>query len=651
MKNWFVFFLTALVSAQLFSQRSNLQLARYTIQVSLDDRHHSLDGSLKLNYTNPSSDTLNFIWFQLWPNAFKNDRTAYSEKMLDSGRNDFYFSEKDQKGYINRLVFRSGNDILSQEDHPKYIDIIKVKLARSLPPGEATIISSSFHVQLPYNFSGFGHIGHLYNIQNWYPSVAAYYSNGWHPKPFTGQQQEVNADYEVSVTVPKKYVLQTNGQLLDSISADTVKTLRYYAAHVHDFVWSARRVGAKNPVPEKTLEDRISELAPEILSKKILPAAGYNVYDGLEVGVLVQNNCRAQDNKLTYYAAPMYAINSKTITGLAGVNYKFGAGSYFSEMNIGFNTYRASDLKGADSAGHKVFGSFYKIAPYVRFMLPQNNNNIEKWVELRTFIIGEKEFDYIKYSVDSFYYPVEAKTKIRYLNQVTFSYASHRSLYPYDAQLQLQQACSFYRLNGEAHYFFNYSKGGGLGARIFAAKFGYIGNSTNSDTYRYQPKLTAVRGNEDYTYGDAFLGRNEFSGFPAQQMMLRDGGFKLRTDLFQDLQGRSDNWVAAMNFNTTLPVKMFSTGFPLRIFLDAGSYAEAWKKENTQSRFLYVTGLQLSFFKNLLNVYAPVFYSKVFRDNLKTVPDENTFLKRISFSLDFNPFFRTAVQAHHASKS
>src|SRR5205814_5548931 len=154
------------------------------------------------------------------------------------------------------------------------------------------------------------------------------------------------------------------------------------------------------------------------------------------------------------------------------------------------------------------------------------------------------------------------------------------------------------------------------------------------ETSIYQPKLTAVRGDEDYTYGNYFYGRNEHTGFSSQQVMMRDGDLKLRTDLFQGLQGRSDNWIASMNFNSSLPNKVFPVKLPIKIFLDVGTYAEAWKKNATTSRFLYVGGLQLSLFKGIVNFYAPLLYSKEFRDQLKSVPEENKFFKRISFSVD-----------------
>ena len=120
--------------------------------------------------------------------------------------------------------------------------------------------------------------------------------------------------------------------------------------------------------------------------------------------------------------------------------------------------------------------------------------------------------------------------------------------------------------------------------------------------------------------------------------MMRDGGLKLRTDLFQGLQGRSDNWVASINLSTTIPPNILPKFIPLRIFLDFGTYADAWEKESTTSRFLFVGGLQLSFIKGLVNIYAPLFYSSEFSDNLKTVPEENKFLRKISFSIDIQRF-------------
>ena len=48
------------------------QHVAYDIEVTLDDSAHTLDAYEKIIYTNNSPDTLRFIWFHLWPNAYKN---------------------------------------------------------------------------------------------------------------------------------------------------------------------------------------------------------------------------------------------------------------------------------------------------------------------------------------------------------------------------------------------------------------------------------------------------------------------------------------------------------------------------------------------------------------------------------------------------
>src|SRR6185295_16133675 len=102
------------------------QEVNYTIDVSLNDVDHSLRGFEKIEYTNHSPDTLKFIWFHIWPNAYKNDQTAFSDHLLENGNTKFYFSDKDQKGYINRLDFKVDNKTAETQDHPEHIDIVKV---------------------------------------------------------------------------------------------------------------------------------------------------------------------------------------------------------------------------------------------------------------------------------------------------------------------------------------------------------------------------------------------------------------------------------------------------------------------------------------------------------------------------------------------
>jgi hypothetical protein len=188
----------------------------------------------------------------------------------------------------------------------------------------------------------------------------------------------------------------------------------------------------------------------------------------------------------------------------------------------------------------------------------------------------------------------------------------------------------------------NYPKGGGLALRFFAGKFFYTGAKTFSsafETSRYHLNMSGPNGYEDYTYSNYFFGRNEFEGFASQQMMNRDGAFKVRTDLLSEKIGRSDDWLSTLNLSTTIPDKinplsLLPIKIPLKIYADLGTYAAAWKDDATTGRFLYNAGLQISLIKNLVNIYFPLVYSKVYRDYFKsTVPDKR-FLRNISFTID-----------------
>ena len=105
-------------------------------------------------------------------------------------------------------------------------------------------------------------------------------------------------------------------------------------------------------------------------------------------------------------------------------------------------------------------------------------------------------------------------------------------------------------------------------------------------------------------------------------------------DAYDYVQGRSANWVSALNFSTSLPRKLFPVPVPIRIFFDVGTYAEAWNTNAQTSRFLYTGGIQLSLLKNVLNIYAPLVYSGDFRDLIKT----ETFWRKLTFSIDIQNF-------------
>ncbi len=919
------------------------QQVNYTIDVSLNDKEHTLDGFERIEYINNSPDTLKFIWFHLWPNAYKNDKTAFSDQSLENGSTKFYFSDKEDRGYINRLEFKVNDQTAFTEDHPNYIDIIKLILPAPLSPGGIVTITTPFHVRLPHNFSRGGHDGESYQATQWYPKPAVYDRKGWHPIPYLDQGEFYSefGNYDVRISLPKNYVVAATGDLqnedeknwlltrsnfswvpkkekiktkygqtktftqLFPVSSSESKTIRYIQNNVHDFAWFAdkrfivkhdtcrlasgkiidayifytpdessswnnslqtvedairtrsewvgeypynvvsavqgpqgfgggmeyptitlispamsgamldftiahevghnwfygilgtnerlhpwmdegvntfydnryskwkygekgeiglggnglairdaerllfkskaaarkdqpinteggqftnlnydliayyktgawlelieKKIGKeafdkamqeyykqwqfKHPYPEdfrKTFEsvsgqDLSNEFAllntkgslPGLEKKGtqvifpfspkaiisyikvqpkdailISPMIGLNSYDKFMIGGVI-TNYKLPSSGFQFLAIPLYSTGAKKLNGLGKLNYSFYPDRKLRKIDLFVNASSFSMNKFEKDDGDEVTARFRKIVPGIRLTFNEKNarKSVNRYIQWKSFLIDEEAF---RISYDSVFSPtdtivtqnVSTVSVDRTLHQLKFVIENFRVLYPYRAELNIEQGKNFVRAGFTGNYFFNYPKKGGLDVRLFAGKFFYTNDPSlleKFNTDRYKLKLTSVGGFEDYTYSDYFIGRNKYTGAASQQLMLRDGGLKIRVDQFEgdpdfSKRIRSDDLLFALNLSSTLPNGILPAFIPLKVFADIGTTNAMWKKENSYGKIAYVAGLQLSLFKKTINIYAPLLYSKEFKFLLSSDPENNKFSKKISFSIDISNF-------------
>jgi hypothetical protein len=381
------------------------------------------------------------------------------------------------------------------------------------------------------------------------------------------------------------------------------------------------------------------------------PSLGRNAYDKFMLGAFV-TNYKFPLNSFKFFAAPMYAFGSKRMTGIGRIDYSIYPKKSLRKINLFLAYSNFSMNQFTDSAGKDYFLSFEKFAPGIRFTFREKDprSTMHRFLQWKSYFIKEGELRFKRDSIPSppgFVTRITTENVNRYLNQLTLVIENNRALYPYHGELKFEQAKEFYRAGFTGNYFFNYRKEGGLSTRLFAGKFFYAGSKTIDKEFltdRYHLNMTGPIGFEDYTYSDYFIGRNEFEGFPSQQIMMRDGGFKIRTDLLADKVGKTDDWLIATNLAATIPsglnpLSLLPVKIPLKIFFDLGTYADAWKSDFEGDRFLYEAGVQLSVFKDLVNFYVPILYSKVYRDYFQTVLEKKgRFWKTISFNIDISNF-------------
>ena len=101
----FIFIFISMIIAQIPKDYFQ-QHVSYDIEVSLNDSSHTLSGFESIVYTNNSPDTLDFIWFHIWPNAYKNTETAFAKQRERFLNSSFIFSKKKNRGYIDSLHFK-----------------------------------------------------------------------------------------------------------------------------------------------------------------------------------------------------------------------------------------------------------------------------------------------------------------------------------------------------------------------------------------------------------------------------------------------------------------------------------------------------------------------------------------------------------------
>jgi len=246
------------------------QEANYSIDVTLDDKQHMLTGTEEIQYTNNSPEPLTFIWFHLWPNAYKDNSTAFARQQLRNGSRKFQFAKASQRGFIDQLDFKVNGQAAQLAYDATNPDMARLILPQPLAPGAKATISTPFRVKIPDSFSRFGHVGQSYQISQWYPKPAVYDRKGWHQMPYLDQGEFYSefGSFDVRITLPANYTVGATGvlqnpdeqQRLDQLAAATAlkktaadfgtdlsfpasapetKTLRYQQDRVHDFAWFA----------------------------------------------------------------------------------------------------------------------------------------------------------------------------------------------------------------------------------------------------------------------------------------------------------------------------------------------------------------------------------------------------------------------------
>jgi hypothetical protein len=249
------------------------QDVHYEIAASLDESKGILDGTEKLTYWNNSPDSLSFVFFHLYQNAFQPG--SYLDNLTKNNGGKPVYGKYESNGLGTSIIKISVNnmELHIEQDNT----ILKVYLAKPLKSGDSLkfdiLFKSYFDTgstrrrMKTFNVGTFKH----YDGVLWYPRMCVYDSKfGWETAQHLNREFYGDfGTFDVSLTLANDYILEATGTLINRkevlpdslrkkldiknfakkpfnspssiliVNDGTKKTWKYHAVNVHDFAFTA----------------------------------------------------------------------------------------------------------------------------------------------------------------------------------------------------------------------------------------------------------------------------------------------------------------------------------------------------------------------------------------------------------------------------
>lgn len=248
----------------------------YNIQATIDETTDIISGTQTLTYYNNSPDTLQYVFFHLYQNAFQPNSHLHALTQQNKVKPTYGKYESQNLGTsINKMQLiingKTSNAVLEYDN-----TIVKVILDAPLLPNSSMDFKIDFNTYFDagsvrrrmkkFNSSGYTH----YDGVHWYPRICVYDQKmGWDTQQHLGKEFYGDfGSFDVKLTFANDYIVEATGTLLNEnevlpldlmrqldinnfankkwnspatkiIERTGTKTWHYYAQNVHDFAFTA----------------------------------------------------------------------------------------------------------------------------------------------------------------------------------------------------------------------------------------------------------------------------------------------------------------------------------------------------------------------------------------------------------------------------
>jgi hypothetical protein len=261
-------------SVSLYAQPDRWQQrVKYTMNIDMNVQSNQYKGKQKIDYWNNSPDTLTKVFFHLYWNAFQPgsmmDERSRRQGSIQVQRGNNRVPDWDVR-VRDRIVNLKPEEIGYQKVSSIKMNgreqktrlhetILEVMLDRPILPKTQVTFDMDWDAQVPLQIRRSGRDNPSTNVRytmtQWYPKIAEYDHEGWHPTPYVGREfYGVWGDYDVTISIEKSYMIGGSGYLqnpnqigygYEEKGAKVQRppgdklTWKFTAPNVHDFAWAA----------------------------------------------------------------------------------------------------------------------------------------------------------------------------------------------------------------------------------------------------------------------------------------------------------------------------------------------------------------------------------------------------------------------------
>ena len=203
------------------------QRVKYRMDIDMDVQSNRFTGKQTIDYWNNSPDTLKVLYYHLYWNAFQpgsmmDARSLELGKTVINGRNDWDGRVRDrisklQPEEIGYQKVKSLKMNGRPQQFTEHETILKVVPDKPVPPRSKVTLDMVFEAQVPVQIRRSGRDnaeGVRLSMAQWYPKLAEYDYEGWHPTPYIAREfYGVWGDFEVNIKIDRDYVIGCTGYL------------------------------------------------------------------------------------------------------------------------------------------------------------------------------------------------------------------------------------------------------------------------------------------------------------------------------------------------------------------------------------------------------------------------------------------------------